>query len=394
MKFEDILIGTFAELSRVISKEDVEKFAALSGDNNKLHVDPTYAATTPYKRPVVHGMLGASFISTVIGTKLPGDGALWFSQVLEFMRPVRVGDSIIVRVEVLEKRDRDRVLVLQTDIFNQHKQKVTTGTAKVRVAPDAAPRAITSGVPLDRVALVVGGSGGIGSAICRSLARDDCSVAVHYRSNVSAAERIATSISDSGGRAVTIQGDLNDPRAPEHIIAETIRRLDAIDVLVHCVSASTPAVPLRDLDWADMQKHLDMQVRSAFSLAQEAAPFLAMRGGGSMVLITTQYIDGAPPSQLLPYVTAKAALHGFGKALAIELAPQHIRVNMVSPGMCDTALIGDVPERARLTTVARTPLKQLMDPNDIAEAVRYLSSDRSRMITGETIRVNGGQFMG
>ena len=82
--FKAIQIGEKAELIHTITQRDIDKFVDLTGDNNKLHVDMEFAAKTSYKKPVAHGMLGASFVSTIIGTKLPGDGALWYSQNLEF----------------------------------------------------------------------------------------------------------------------------------------------------------------------------------------------------------------------------------------------------------------------------------------------------------------------
>ena len=107
-------VGDTAEIKHSVTEEDVGQFVRLTGDDNKLHVDKAYAARTAMKQPVVHGMLGASFISTVIGTKLPGDGALWFAQSLEFLLPVRVGDEITVRAEVIAVQERQQILELRT----------------------------------------------------------------------------------------------------------------------------------------------------------------------------------------------------------------------------------------------------------------------------------------
>ena len=100
-----------------------------------------------------------------------------------------------------------------------------------------------------------------------------------------------------------------------------------------------------------------------------------------------------PKSELLSYITGKTALNGFVKALAFELAPKGIRINLVSPGMVDTPLIADIPEKVRLLAAAQTPLRTLATAEDVAGAVSFLASDKSNYLTGETIRVNGGQFM-
>ena len=104
--YKEINIGDTAEIKHIITQSDIDKFVELTGDDNKLHVDETYASTTSLKKPVAHGMLGASFISTIIGTKLPGDGALWYAQNLEFLLPVRIGDKLRITAEVINKIEK------------------------------------------------------------------------------------------------------------------------------------------------------------------------------------------------------------------------------------------------------------------------------------------------
>ena len=98
-------------------------------------------------------------------------------------------------------------------------------------------------------------------------------------------------------------------------------------------------------------------------------------------------------AQWLPYITSKTALNGFVKALAFELAPKGIRINLVSPGMVETSLIADMPEKAKLLSAAQTPLRTLASVDDVAGVISFLASEKSNYLTGETIRVNGGQVM-
>jgi 3-oxoacyl-[acyl-carrier protein] reductase len=142
-----------------------------------------------------------------------------------------------------------------------------------------------------------------------------------------------------------------------------------------------------------MAAHLDASLKSSFNLAQAALPVMKEHKFGAIINLTTQYTESTPPAELMPYVTAKSALNGFSRALAVELAPAGITVNLVSPGMTDTDLIADIPQKTRLMTATRTPLKRLARAEDVAGAVAYLASPLARFVTGETIRVNGGQIM-
>lgn len=99
--FEDLAVGMSAELERTVQEEDVVNFARLSGDDNPVHLDEDYAATTPFKERIAHGMLTASYISALLGAHLPGPGAIYLSQSLAFKRPVRLGDTVLARVEAV-----------------------------------------------------------------------------------------------------------------------------------------------------------------------------------------------------------------------------------------------------------------------------------------------------
>lgn len=113
---------------------------------------------------------------------------------------------------------------------------------------------------------------------------------------------------------------------------------------------------------------------------------------GKIISITTQYVED-PKTEFTHYMTAKSALEGFTKAMAVEYAPKGIRFNLVAPGMTDTELIANVPEKVRLLTAAQTPLRRLATGDDVAGAISFLASDKSNFITGAIIRVNGGQVM-
>ena len=391
-RYSKVNVGDTAEIKHTITKTDIQKFVDLTGDNNQLHVDKEFAEKTSFKKPVAHGMLGASFISTIIGTKIPGDGALWYAQRLEFLLPVRVGDKLTITAKVIKKIDRLNSIELQTDIFNQYKQKVTTGVAKVKIIEDE-PKKKCAPVNTEKTVLIVGATGGIGSQAARTLAREGYNLILHYHSNKTKVEKLKKELSALTDKRIVIVGAniLKDNEVSD-MVFEMSRYFKKISAFVNASTLHFGNIKLENMEWDDVSSQININIKSNLNIIKKIIPLMQENKYGKIVFLTTQYTEQMP-NELVHYITAKSALNGFAKALAVELAPKGIRVNLVSAGMTNTNLIADIPEKVKLITAAKTPLRRLAEPQDIADTISYLVSDKSDFLTGETIRVNGGQVM-
>lgn len=389
--FEAIELGATATIVRTITADDVRRFAELTGDDNPLHLDRAFAEASPYKDIVVHGMLAASLLSTLIGTELPGEGAVWVSQAFEFLHPIRLDDTLTVTGTVTHKHERERLLEMEARIVNQRDVVVLSGKGTVKVM--ALPTVANEPAPArPMVAVVTGGAGGIGRAICRALARDGYAVVLGYRTHEGRASEVVEEIQAAGGKAMAVRVDVTDAASVQKMVASTIRTFGGIGAVIHAASPPIGPVSFDDLEWPAIAEHLDTDVRGAFQLAKACVPQMRSQGFGRIVAITSGELDGAPTPRWTAYAVGKAALATFVRSLAVELGPSGITVNCVSPGMTDTALVGDLSEKARLVLARRAPLRRLAQPEDVAEAVSFLVSPRADYITGETVRVNGGQF--
>lgn len=392
--FESITLGETAKIRHTITDVDVRRFSELSGDDNRLHVDKDFASKTQFARPVAHGMLGVSFISTVIGTKLPGDGALWHKQTLEFLRPVFIGDTITVTAVVTEKHVRTRSIVLDVHIRNHKRQVVTRGQAWVKLLEERhEERPLIDAHASDcGPVLILGGSGGIGSAVARNLASSGYPVAIHYHRHAERALHLAEEIRAIGGTAITVSADCTDASQLMDAVNVVQQRLGGLLGLVFAVTSPLEFPDIAELSWSEMEQSLRIDVLGAWNAIQSALPLMKSQGKGSIVVLSSQAVD-TPNADWLPYITAKAALEGMARTMAVALAPSGIRVNIVAPGMTNTALIAGLPSLARMRVQSNAPLKRLADPHDVAQAVAFLVSESSSYITGETLRVNGGQVM-
>jgi len=131
MDYKDIEVGNTYTQEFTVTDEKVRTFAEISGDDNPLHVDNEFAANTRFKKRIAHGILITSFISKVIGRDFPGDGTIYVSQQVRFKRPVFINDKVMVRIEVLEKKDAKKRIILSTDVYNAENKKVIEGTAEI-----------------------------------------------------------------------------------------------------------------------------------------------------------------------------------------------------------------------------------------------------------------------
>jgi len=398
-KIDDIKIGEKANVKHLVTIDDIKKFAELTGDDNRLHVDEEFAKKTAFKKTVAHGMLGASFISTVIGTKLPGDGSLWYSQTLEFLLPVRIGDEITVEAEVVGKSESHGIIELTTNVFNSAGQTVIKGCAKVKLlTEEEVEKNDETSCDTDslntrkQVALVIGASGGIGRATALKLAQKGFDVIVHYHSKKEVAKNIASEIAEMKSRAIIVSADICDGKSVDEMFAEIGRYFENIDVLVNCSTIRLTNIKFEKMEWADIESHVNVNLKGCFNLVKRVLPGMKINKKGSIINVITQAVE-SPVAENAHYIAGKAALNGFSRALAFELAPMGIRVNNVSPGMTETELIADVPEKTRLVNKAKTPLRRLATADDVASAICFLAGDEASYLAGETIRVNGGQVM-
>lgn len=238
-----------------------------------------------------------------------------------------------------------------------------------------------------RVAVVTGGSRGIGRAVSRRLAQDGLAVVVNYARDAAAAEETAAAITAAGGRAIPAQADVADEHAVAALFDRAEREFGGVDVVVNCAGRLALS-PIADLDLAVLDAVHRTNVRGAFVVAQQAARRL--RAGGSFVGFSTSVVGTRFPAYGA-YAASKAAVEAMTLILARELRGRDITVNTVAPGPTATDLFfeGKTPEQ--IEQLAKTPpLERLGTPEDIAQVVAFLAGREGHWVNGQVLRANGG----
>jgi 3-oxoacyl-[acyl-carrier protein] reductase len=244
-------------------------------------------------------------------------------------------------------------------------------------------------MPETRVALVTGGSRGIGRAIARRLGADGVAVLVNYRQDGEAAAKVVADIEANGGRAVAARADVARPEELRGLFDTAEQRLGQLDILV-CNAAVGPFAPLAAATDEDYENCFATNTRAIFVALREAARRL--RDGGRIVVISAGVTVNPFPTAGV-YTASKAAAEAMALVLAKELGPRGITVNCVLPGITRTdGAAAAVPKHLEQQIIAKTPLGRLGEPEDIADVVGFLVSDQGRWVTGQRIHAGGGEF--
>jgi 3-oxoacyl-[acyl-carrier protein] reductase len=243
------------------------------------------------------------------------------------------------------------------------------------------------------VAVITGGSRGIGAEIAKALARRGYAVAVNYFRSGDRANATVQEIIEAGGLAFAFQADVRDAGAVARMLTQVCERLGVPTALVNSAAGELSNRPIAELCWADFAAQLDYQLKAVLNTCQSLHPLMKAAGGGAIVNLLSQVVGGTPSTGLADYVSAKCSLLGLSKAMAAEWAEDAVRVNTVSPGLIRTEMTEHYHERIFRMEAARTPLKRIATPADVANTVAYLLSDDSAFVTGVNLFVTGGQTM-
>ncbi|TDT37464.1 3-oxoacyl-[acyl-carrier protein] reductase [Streptomyces sp. BK208] len=238
-----------------------------------------------------------------------------------------------------------------------------------------------------RVAIVTGGSRGIGRAVAQKLAEDGLAVVVNYARGAAAADETVAAITEAGGRAVAVQADVAEEKEVAALFDRAEADFGGVDVVVNAAGRMTLS-PIADLDLAALDAMHRTNIRGTFVVAQQAARRL--RPGGSFIGFSTSVVGAQFPTYGA-YAASKGAVEAMTMILARELRGRDITVNTVAPGPTATDLFLDGKTPEQIDRLAKTPpLERLGTPEDIAAVVAFLGSPAGHWVNGQVLRANGG----
>ena len=243
----------------------------------------------------------------------------------------------------------------------------------------------------DKVALVTGGSRGIGRACCVALARRGAYVVVNYAGNEAAAAQTLDLVRAAGGDGEILRFDVADAEACDAAISDVVKRKGRLDVLVNNAGIAMDQLLIR-IKPEEVERTFSTNVAGALWCAKAAMRPMMKAKRGRIINLSSVVAESGNPGQAV-YSASKAAILGLTKTLAREYASRGVTVNAVAPGFIETDMTASLPEQAKQAIVAQTPLGRQGTADEVAAAVVFLASDEAAYVTGQVIRVNGGMYV-
>lgn len=242
-----------------------------------------------------------------------------------------------------------------------------------------------------KVAIVTGGSLGIGAAIVQRLAREGAAVALDFHTHSAQADAIAQAITAAGGKVLVVQADISNVSSVQNLVQQTVATFGRLDILVNNAGIEIPK-PFLEVDEATFDEQIAVDLKGPYFATQAASRQMAAQGNGGVIINISSVHEDLPMVGNAVYCAAKGGLRMLCRTLATELAPRKIRIVNIGPGAVATPInaetLADPVKKQAL--LAEIPLGRVADPADIANAVAWLASDEASYITGATLFVDGG----
>lgn len=375
-----------------VTKKKIDLFKKITLDNNPIHSNFNEAKKYGLKKPIVFGMLTSSFLSGIIGNKIPGRGAIWSDCNITFSKPVYENDILNFESKIVRISLSTLQIILETNVFNKKSEKVMGAYSTVKF-----PKSFLKKIKIVRTKnigkkkkklkdldIIIGASSDVGLEVAKNLTKKKKKLLLTYFKNK---EFLKKEMKNKKSNFL-LKLDLNS-FIDLNKIKKFVKNKYSIKSIVYTVSGEIEFRTLKDTNQNDIKREINIQTIGLFNLVKTLLEDLKSNEC-SIVVIGSDVVFGKPPIKMLTYNVAKNSLLGMTKSLAVELGSKGIRVNMVSPGIIQAKASSNFPPITREKYKVETTLNKIATVKNISEIIEFLLSKKSSHITGVNLRANGG----
>ena len=244
---------------------------------------------------------------------------------------------------------------------------------------------------MNKVALITGATRGIGKQIALTLAKEEYDIVINYRSENEELSEVKKEIEANNVKCITVKGDVSNFKDCENMIKEAIEEFGQIDVLVNNAGITKDTLLMR-MTKDDFEKVINVNLVGTFNMSKNVIPYMMKKRNGRIINISSVVGISGNAGQT-NYAASKAGIIGFTKSLAKEVASRNILVNAVAPGFIETSMTAVLKDEIKEEIAKQIPLKRMGTPEDVANVVSFLVSEKSNYITGQVINIDGGMLM-
>ena len=375
-----------------VTKKKIDLFKKITLDNNPIHSNFNEAKKYGLKKPIVFGMLTSSFLSGIIGNKIPGRGAIWSDCNITFSKPVYENDILNFESKIVRISLSTLHIILETNVFNKKSEKVMGAYSTVKF-----PKSFLKKIKIVRTKnigkkkkklkdlnIIIGASSDVGLEVAKNLSKKKKKLLLTYFKNK---EFLKKEMKNKKSNFL-LKLDLNSFNDLNKI-KKFVKNKYSIKSIVYTVSGEIEFRTLKETNQNDIKSEINIQTIGLFNLVKTLLEDLKSNEC-SIVVIGSDVVFGKPPIKMLTYNVAKNSLLGMTKSLAVELGSKGIRVNMVSPGIIQAKASSNFPPITREKYKVDTTLNKIATVKNISEIIEFLLSKKSSHITGVNLRANGG----
>jgi|TARA_B110000114_G_C15034912_1_gene374563 3-oxoacyl-[acyl-carrier protein] reductase len=375
-----------------VTKKKIDLFKKITLDNNPIHSNFNEAKKYGLKKPIVFGMLTSSFLSGIIGNKIPGRGAIWSDCNITFSKPVYENDILNFESKIVRISLSTLQIILETNVFNKKSEKVMGAYSTVKF-----PKSFLKKIKIVRTKnigkkkkklkdldIIIGASSDVGLEVAKNLTKKKKKLLLTYFKNK---EFLKKEMKNKKSNFL-LKLDLNSFNDLNKI-KKFVKNKYSIKSIVYTISGEIEFRTLKDTNQNDIKREINIQTIGLFNLVKTLLEDLKSNEC-SIVVIGSDVVFGKPPIKMLTYNVAKNSLLGMTKSLAVELGSKGIRVNMVSPGIIQAKASSNFPPITREKYKVDTTLNKIATVKNISEIIEFLLSKKSSHITGVNLRANGG----